>query len=320
MLVNASLSATINGAMKAGIVKIPRNLIVSLGKLSGLLFYALAIPHRRLVRRNLRFCYPEWTDREIRELSKRIFMNFGITLLEICQSTFMSREEIFKICRMEGEENILNALKSNKGLIIVSAHLGNWEVGQHIFHYYGKPLTGVAAKMRYGWADIFLSRFRNRLGNIIVDKKGALPKMTEAIGRGQLVGLLIDQSRRKKGVGVTFFGRKATATPAAALLALRCKCMVIPAFCVREPDGQLTVQVKPGFELERTGELRRDVQVNTQRLMDIVEDMIRKYPDQWFWLLKPWKVAYPYLYSEWDTRRRKRKAKKKRRSVSHLAS
>lgn len=304
--------------MKSGTTKIPRQLIINSGKLLGLLFYSLAIPHRRLVRRNLQFCYPEWSAKEIRELSRRIFMNFGITLVEMLQCTFMSHEEVLKALHVEGEENFNKAFKSNRGIVIVSAHMGNWEVGLHITNYYGKPMLGVAAKTRYGWADILLSRSRNRLGNTIIDKKGALPKITEGLRRGEVIGMLIDQSRRKHGVEVTFFGRKATASPAAALLALRCNSLVLPAFCVRRSDGQLTIQVKTPFELTRTGDLRSDIQSNTQRMIDVVEEMVRTYPDQWFWLLKPWKVHYPNLYSEWDARRRKRKAKKKRKALSKV--
>jgi KDO2-lipid IV(A) lauroyltransferase len=303
--------------MKSGITEIPRHLIINSGKLLGLLFYSLAIPHRRLVRRNLQFCYPEWSAKEIRELSRRIFMNFGITLVEMLQCTFMSHEEVLNALRVEGEENFNKAFKSNRGIVIVSAHMGNWEVGLHITNYYGKPMLGVAAKTRYGWANILLSRSRNRLGNTIIDKKGALPKITEGLRRGEVIGMLIDQSRRKHGVEVTFFDRKATASPAAALLALRCNSLVLPAFCVRRSDGQLTIQVKTPFELTRTGDLRSDIQSNTQRMIDVVEEMVRTYPDQWFWLLKPWKVHYPNLYSEWDARRRKRKAKKKKKPSRH---
>ena len=302
--------------MKSGITRIPRRLIISLGRLLGLIFYSLAVPHRRLVQRNLQFCYPEWSYQEIRELSRRVFMNFGINLVEMFQSSFMSPEEVFDMCRIEGEENFLDVIKGDRGIVIVSAHMGNWEVGLHFTNYYRKPMLGVAASTRYGWADLLLSRSRNRLGNIIVEKKGSLLKMTEGLRRGEVIGMLIDQSRRKQGVEVTFFGRKATASPAAALLALRCNSLVLPAFSVRGPDGELTNQVKKPFEMIRTGDLRRDIQSNTQRMIDIVEEMVRKYPDQWFWLLKPWKVHYPYLYSDWDARRLKRKAKKKQKALS----
>ena len=87
---------------------------------------------------------------------------------------------------------------------------------------------------------------------------------------------------------------------------------------MRGTDGRLTIQVKTPLELTRTGDLRRDIQSNTQRLIDIVEDMVREYPDQWFWLLKPWKVHYPNLYSDWDAWRRRGKAKKKRKAPSKL--
>ena len=300
--------------MKSGISKIPRQFILRAGKLLGLIFYSLAIPHRRLVRRNLQFCYPEWSSKEIRDLSRHVFMNFGINLVEIFQSAFMSPEEVFGMCRVEGEDDFINLIKGNQGIVIASAHMGNWEVGLHFTNYYKKPMLGVAAKTRYGWADILLGTSRNRLGNLIIDKKGALPKMTEALRNGEVVGMLIDQSRRKHGVEVTFFGHKATASPAAALLALRCKSLVLPAFSVRGPDGELTIQVKEPLEMTRTGDLRSDIQSNTQRMIDVVEEMVRKYPDQWFWLLKPWKVHYPELYSDWEARRRKRKAKKKQKA------
>jgi KDO2-lipid IV(A) lauroyltransferase len=305
--------------MRAGIVGLPRNLIAGSGRLLGLLLYCLAVPHRRLVRRNLHFCYPDWSAKQVGELSKRVFMHFGITFMEICQSAFMSQEELSETYRIVGEENIVNALDDNKGAIIVSAHIGNWEIGQHFSKDMGKPLFGVAASTRGGRADFMLSRLRNRFGTVIIDKKGALPRMTETIRSGGIVAFMIDQSRRKKGIEVTFFGRKATATPAAALLALRCKCPIVPTFCVREPDGKLTLQVKLPIDLARTGNVRKDVQVNTQRMMGVVEEMVRTYPDQWFWLLKPWKVAYPNLYSEWDKRKRKHKLKKKKRAASRYA-
>lgn len=315
MRANDSLATTINGAMKSGITKIPRQLIVRLGRLLGLILYSVAIPYRRLVQRNVQFCYPEWSHKEVVDLSRRVFMSFGITLVEMFQSTFMSSEEVFNACRVEGEEYFINAFKSNQGIFIVSAHMGNWEVGLHFTSYYGKPMLGVAAKMGHGWTNILLSRWRNRLSTTIIDKKGALPNITDGLRKGEVVGMLIDQSRRKHGVEVRFFGHRATASPAAALLALRCKTLVLPAFSVREPDGQLTIQVKRPIEMMRTGDLRRDIQSNTQRLIDVVEEMVRKYPDQWFWLLRPWKVYYPDLYSDWDARRRKRKTKKKKKPL-----
>jgi KDO2-lipid IV(A) lauroyltransferase len=297
-----------------------RKLTINIGKLFGILLYVLAVQQRRLVIRNLRFCYPEWHNGQIKRFTKRVFENFGITLVEVCQSAFMSWEKLSRRYRVNGEEILINALKANKGILIVTAHIGNWEVAQHYMHNFEKPFSVVATRMKQAWANRLLDHLRSRFGNTVIDKKGGLSNIMQALRREEIVALLIDQSRRKQGIAVTFFGHEATATPAAALLAMRCKSTVLPMFCVRDPDGQLTVHVKPPLETIRTGDLRRDLQTNTQVMMNAVEEMIREYPDQWFWTLKPWKVAYPHLYREWEERRRERKLRKKRRAASSKTS
>ena len=289
-----------------------RKITINFGKLFGILVYVLAVQQRRLVLRNLRFCYPEWHDDQIKELSRRVFENFGITFIEVCQSAFVSWEKLSGRYRVQGEEILINALKANKGILIITAHMGNWEVAQHYMHKFEKPFSVVATRMKQAWANRLLDHLRSRFGNTVIDKKGGLPNIMQALRRGETIAMLIDQSRRKQGIDVTFFGREATATPAAALLAMRCKSTVLPMFCVRDSDGQLTIQVKPPLETIRTGDLRSDLQTNTQIMMNAVEEMVREYPDQWFWTLKPWKVAYPHLYEEWEERRRKRKTRKKR--------
>ncbi|MHC4146957.1 MAG: lysophospholipid acyltransferase family protein [Planctomycetota bacterium] len=315
-------SRKLHAAMQAVLGNIPHNVIVRLGKLLGVGLYVLDIPHKRLVKRNLSFCYPEAHKDELRELSKRIFESFGIVVFEILQSSFISKQNILRIFQVRGEEHLIRALEGGRGVIIISSHMGNWELApQFVCCHFGRPLTGVARRLRSRWMDLWFHHMRTRFGNKLIYKKGALPKMVETLRNGELLGFTMDQSRRKQGVSVSFFGREATTTPAAALLAIRCKSPVLPAFCVREADGGLTVHVKPPLELKRTGDLRSDLQTNTQVMMDALEDMIRKYPDQWVWFQRPWKRAHPELYPEWEARRQKRKRmKKKKRAASEMAA
>ncbi len=306
--------------MKGFSAHIPRKHIIFCGKLLGVLLYFFDIPHKKLVKRNLQFCYPEWSRHQINELSKGVFKNAGISFLELVQSTFISREDLLGMFRVRGEEHFIDALRGDKGVIVISAHMANWEVGLQFFGcYFEKPMTGVARKMRYGWLDHWLHSLRTRFGNRIIYKKGALPAMTQALRRGGIVGLLVDQSRRRQGVDITFFGREATATPAAALLAIRCKSPVFPMFCIREDDGQLTIHIKPPLQLKRTKDLRSDLQSNTQIMIDAVEEIVREYPDQWMWYQRPWKKAHPELYPEWEARRQRRKKRKKKRAASQSA-
>jgi KDO2-lipid IV(A) lauroyltransferase len=120
--------------------------------------------------------------------------------------------------------------------------------------------------------------------------------MTRILRQGGILAILVDMARRKDGVEVRFFGKKATATPAVAMLALRCRCAVLPCFCIRERHGMLGIHFEPEIEMRRTNNLRADLVENTQRITDVVERMVRRYPEQWHWLMRRWKDHYPYLY------------------------
>jgi KDO2-lipid IV(A) lauroyltransferase len=288
--------------------------VLNLGKLVGILLYVFDLPHKRLVRRNLRFCNPDWSGARIRKLSRLIFANAGTTLVELCQSPFLSREDLLGMFQLRGEEHFHSALKSNRGIIIISAHMGSWEVAPQFFtSYFQISMLGVARRLRLRRLDRWMHHIRTRFGMNVIYKKNALPKMMRALRRGEILALFVDQSKYKQGVDVTFLGRKATVTPAVALLAIRCKSPILPIFSLRKPDGTLTLQVNPPIELKRSTDLPADLQRGAQIMMNAIEDMVLKYPDQWAWYQRMWKTSYPYLYPEWEARRQRRQRKKKRR-------
>jgi KDO2-lipid IV(A) lauroyltransferase len=191
--------------------------------------------------------------------------------------------------------------------------LGNWEFGtQYAACFMQRPTLGVVKKIRFNPLNQWVHNLRTRFGIHIIYKKGALPDMRQSLRRGEIVGLLVDQSRRKEGIDVNFFGHRVPATPAAAFLGLRCKSPILPMFCIREASGQMTIHVQQPLELKRSGNLRADVQANTQLITDAVERMIRLYPEQWFWVHKRWKKYYPHLYPQYQLRRQRRKAREAR--------
>jgi KDO2-lipid IV(A) lauroyltransferase len=175
-----------------------------------------------------------------------------------------------------------------------------------------QPILGVVKKIRFKPLNRWVHNLRSRFGINIIYKKGALPDMRQALRRNEIVGLLVDQSRRKESVEVNFFGHRVPATPAAAFLGLRCKSPVLPIFCIREISGQLTIHVDEPLDLKWSGDLRADVQANTQLINDAVEKMIRRYPEQWFWLHKRWKKYYPHFYPEYQARKKRRQKRKGR--------
>jgi KDO2-lipid IV(A) lauroyltransferase len=246
-------------------------------------------------------------------LNKNLFKNMGVTFLEICQMGFLSRDDILSKVQIKGEEILSKAMEGPQGSIFISAHLGNWELAVLFCScYLSEPLVGVAKEIQSKVINRWIINLRTRFGNIILDKRKALPKMIRFLRQGRSLGILIDQSTvHAEGVEVQFFGRTTTATPAAALLARRYGIPVLPIFCIREPDGMLTLIVNPPLALQRTKDAAADLVVNTQIMTDEIERVVRSYPDQWFWFHKRWKRHYPQLYPE-DIARRQRRREKKR--------
>lgn len=284
------MNATFTEKLKTFIARVPQRHILQFGKLLGTVIYSLDLYHRRIVRRNLQLIHEDWSIRQIQEFSKDFFQCAGTTILEYFQMTCFTREDVLQRVRIKGDEHLQEAMKNPKGLIFISAHLGNWEMlGFFLSCYLEKPIIVVGRKIKGSILNKWSRNFRERFGNILIDRKGAFSKMSQALRQADMVGLLMDQ--RTKGseeIDVKFLGQYTKVAPAAALLSLRCESTVLPIFCVREKGGNLVVVVSPPYTLERTKNLRSDLQINTQKMIDIIEKAINKYPEQWFWSHKKW--------------------------------
>ncbi len=308
----------IRSALITFIAGLPYKYIESMGRVLGMLMYFVDIPHRRIVRRNLQFIYPEWTLDHIKETSARIFQNIGITITEICQITCFSKDEISQKVKIKGEEHLLYAIKRNKGVILISAHLGNWEmVAPFLSVHFGARASMVGRQLRVRIVHRLILRLRTRFGATVIDKEDGMPKMMRAMRQGKILGIMLDQGTKSKmSIKLNFFNRAVTATPAAALLAIRCKSPVIPIFCIRGTNGKFTIIIESPLSLQRTRDLKVDLKTNTQIMLDAIEKAIRVYPEQWFWVHKRWKKYYPHLYPEYMARRKRRRAKKNRKRSS----
>jgi len=280
--------------LKQLVVQLPS---LPIGNALGRALYFLDIPHHRVVRRNLAFAYPEHSDSYRRRLARRVFQNYGINLVDLFKLSVMRPEEVAGRFRLYGIENFRQAFLQKRGLIAVSAHMGSWEFGmQALPCIFGMNLTAVAKKFKSNFVENWIHSTRTRFGNSILYKKDSLAEMTKILRQGGVLAILVDMARRKDGVDVRFFGKKATATPAVAMLALRCRTPVLPVYCIREPDGLLGIHALPAVEMRRSKDLRADLVENTQRITDVVEQVVREHPEQWFWLMRRWKEHYPYLY------------------------
>jgi KDO2-lipid IV(A) lauroyltransferase len=269
----------------------------TLGALTGGLLHVFARPQRRIVHRNLAFALPELSGRERRRIARGVFRNYGRVIWETFVSGWYTQADIDRRVTVADGEHLTAAIAAGRGVVAVSAHLGNWELAmQAMPAHFGQPLTAVAKRFKSERLENWIHARRTRFGNTVLYKKGSLADMTRILRGGGVLVMLVDMARRKDGIDIDFFGRKATATPAAAMLALRCRSPIVPALSYHREDERLVVKILPAIEVRRSGDLRADLLENTQRITAVVEQAVRAHPDQWHWVMKRWKDYYPGLY------------------------
>jgi len=285
-----------------------------LGRAAGWLFYHIDYTRRIITQRNIHLVHPDWTQAQVQRFARRVYGNFGMTLVEMIRTARLAPENFRRYLRVEGEAHIHEAAAQRRGIIIISAHVGNWETALQFYAlYFGQSMTAVYKPLKVRWADKWLRSYRSRFGNRLIDRRGAMAEMTRTLRGDGTVGLMVDMARNKQGVPVQFIDRRTTATPAAAMLALRCKSPVMPLFGLRAADGRLILRIEPPVEIQRTGSLRQDLQFNTQRMTDVVVKIIARHPEQWYWMQKRWKSFHPELYGTHDPAHPHRRTKLMRR-------
>jgi KDO2-lipid IV(A) lauroyltransferase len=176
---------------------------------------------------------------------------------------------------------------------VLTGHFGNWELLSVIGAMLSYPLSVLYRPLDFKPLDRFFVKLRTRFEGKLIPLKRSMFAILKSLGRGEMVVLLMDQNVDwYEGVFVDFMGHRACTNKGLALIALKTKAPVIPAFLVREKEG-FTAKFLPEIPLTISGDKTRDVEDNTQQYNQVIESFLRRYPDQWFWLHQRWKTR-PY--------------------------
>jgi len=178
-----------------------------------------------------------------------------------------------------------------KGILFYTPHFGNWELLVACAGLQGIIVTIIYRALDNPILEDFVAWFRSFTGHKILPKGGAAGTIVERLGKGEMVGVLIDQNVSwREGLFVDFFGKPASTTKKFADIALRTGAPVMVAFSIRQPDGRFRLVFHEEVEIIRTGDHERDLFDNTQKFTRLIEDVVRQYPDQYFWLHQRWKT------------------------------
>lgn len=260
-----------------------------LGARLGALAHAVDRPHRRIADENLAAAMPELDTDARRRLVADCFRHFGELFADVLSAR---RFDLSAFCRrgdVVGLDHLRTAEQAGRGLLLLTAHYGNWE----ILHFYatiaGGPISVVGRPPDNPHFDRALRRVRERFGNRVIDKRGSVREMFRVVRSGGRLGLLIDQRvRAEEAIDVEFFGRPAWTSPIVARLALKCGAPIVPTFGDHLPGGRYRVE----FHTPIWPEGRDDdatTHALTRRCLAVCEEVIRAAPARWLWLHRRWK-------------------------------
>jgi KDO2-lipid IV(A) lauroyltransferase len=256
---------------------------------------------RKTAEFNLRLAFPEWTDEQRRDVTYKMVRYLGWMAVEFARFPRLTKENIEDLVVLDGHKNFLEGQRRGKGVMYLTGHIGAWELSSFAHALYGYPLHYTARPLDNKRLDALVNQYRCASGNKPIFKNESARVMLRILKDSGTIGILADQNTLPaEGVFVDFFGKQACTTTGIARVALHTGAAVVPGYAYWDEAVQkYRLRFEPPVELIDTGDTERDMFENTQRFAKVIEEIIRKHPEQWVWIHKRWKTrpaGEPPLY------------------------
>lgn len=244
---------------------------------------------RRTAMRNLELALPELSEPDKQRIADGVFRSIARLLVAFARFPRLNRENISEWIRYEGFEHYEEAQERGRGVLFATAHLGNWELSAFAHALLAEPMHVVVRPLDNRLLDRMVERRRGLCGNRVIEKRDFARGILKALAANEAVGILADQNTSpEQGVFVDFFGIRACSNASLARLAAHTGAAVLPGFAVWEQaERRYVLRFYPPVEIEG------DVVADTQRIQKAIEEVVRRYPDQWLWIHKRWKTRPP---------------------------
>jgi len=270
---------------------LPRSFCLAIGEALGLLVYHLDGKHREIAHSNLKMAFGNRLhDAERKEIAKASFKHFGRVFADIIKVRHMKQEKVLKLLSIEGTEHLKKAMRIGKGVLIFSAHWGNWEMATARVSRVGKVHV-IARPLDNRMIEKELLQIRKKWGASVIYKQQAARSVLRALGANEMVAILIDQNTvRDQAVFVDFLGRPAATTPSLAAFFLKTNAPLVPVFCYPVGRKRYHVKIHPPLEIDVRGKEKQDILKITQLCTKIIQNRIQENPKIWFWFHNRWKT------------------------------
>ena len=258
----------------------------SLGKFIGSRFPKLT----KTARRNLEIAFPEMPEAERTQIIRGTFESLGRHLGFVSHFRKFRHEDVRNLVEVVGREHLDRAVETGRGVLFFTGHFGSWEVFNLLPPAFGFGMKILVRRMDNPLVENFVDDFRTRFGSVTLDKTKSARTMFRVLENGELLGILADLNvQEREGTFVDFFGVPASTTTSIAKLALKTNAAVLPAFAVwNETKRKYVVYLEPPVEYKKDDTSDENVRELTQKITNVIERYVRKFPEQWLWIHKRW--------------------------------
>lgn len=271
---------------------LPRSMARSVGAAIGALAYRALGRLRKVGQRNLELAFLQVGTAERERMLREVYRNLGWLLAEFCLMPGYTAERASEFIRYEGLENYLQARDRGKGVLVLTGHLGAWELSSFYHSLMGYPMGMVIRRLDNPLVDRFVNRIRCLHGNRVIHKDDFARGLIASMRAGETVGILMDTNMTPpQGVFVPFFGEEACTASGMARVAAKTGAAVVPGFLLWEKsEGRYVLHFGEPLNVVSTGDSEQDALVNTATFTAVIEWYVRRYPEQWLWMHRRWKT------------------------------
>ena len=273
---------------------LPPKALVFISKIAGSIMFYFYKKYRKRVIGNLLIAFEMEKDlNEIKKLARKVFFHFTLTLLETVYIVANPLERFLLKMNIKGRECLDAALAKGNGVIALGAHLGSFPILGTRLAAEGYVFNAVINEANFPRLMKRLAAYGTKMGQRLFFPKPAttsVKKSLNCLHRNEILYLVADEQQRRGGLPVLFFGQRAFTAPGPAIFSIKTGAPILPMFVLRGNGIERTLVIGNPIEIERTFNEKKDVEMLTAKFTKAIEEAVRRYPSQWAWLNRRWKL------------------------------